>query len=83
MIVRPIRNESDYQDMLDRVESLMDLNPDLGTLETDELDVLVTLVRTWEDDHHRLPQSSPTALLEFALEQGVISRKDLEVPLPR
>jgi antitoxin component HigA of HigAB toxin-antitoxin module len=37
MNIRPIRNEIDYDGTLDRVDFLMDLDPDIGTKESDEL----------------------------------------------
>jgi len=44
MNIRPIRNERDYDSALDRVDVLMDLDPDMGTKESDELEILVMFI---------------------------------------
>jgi HTH-type transcriptional regulator / antitoxin HigA len=50
MQVKPIRNESDYDDALQRVEALW--GSVSGTPEGDELDVLVPLIEAYERQHH-------------------------------
>jgi len=44
MNIRPIQNEID----LDRVDFLMDLAPNMGTKESDELEILVMLIEKYE-----------------------------------
>ena len=50
MNIKPIRTEEDYEAALKRIDTLMDSIP--GTLEFDELDVLVTLVESYEEKLH-------------------------------
>ena len=49
MDIRPIKSTQDYERALARVDELMDAEPD--TPEGDELDVLVTLVESYEAKH--------------------------------
>ena len=42
MNIKPIKNEHDYQEILNRIDLLMDAEPD--TREMDVLEVLTTLV---------------------------------------
>ncbi|MBI2571990.1 MAG: hypothetical protein HYV63_33690 [Candidatus Schekmanbacteria bacterium] len=81
MSIHPVRNESDYETALNTIEHLMDLNSGANTAEADELEILTTLVEAWEDQHYPLPKPTPVELLHFVLEQGMISRKDLETAL--
>ncbi len=49
MSIRPIHNEKDYDNALDRVDELMDLDPELGTQDSDELEVLALLIEKYEE----------------------------------
>lgn len=50
-MIKPIRNETDYEMALKRIDELMDAMP--NTLEMDELEVLATLVQSYEQYHLR------------------------------
>lgn len=41
MNIHPIRDDKDYEKALTRVDALMELNPEVGTPQSDELEVLV------------------------------------------
>lgn len=73
--VSPIRTEADYDDALARIEALF--HAESGTPEGDELDILVTLVERYEDEHH--PIDFPTAIgaIEFCMDQQGLSQRDL------
>ena len=47
-----IRNESDYNIALARIEELIDIDPPKGTAKADELDVLTLLVEKYEDEKY-------------------------------
>lgn len=48
MDIQPIHTEADYKATLVEVSALMESDPALGTPEGDRLDVLVTLIQTYE-----------------------------------
>ena len=50
MNIRPILNESDYDSALDRVDILMNLDPKMGTKESDELEILAMLIEKYEEE---------------------------------
>ena len=75
--VNPIRTEDDLEASLREIEALMGAVP--GTPEGDRLDVLVTLVQAFEQAHHAIEAPDPIALIEFAMDQQGLSRRDLEV----
>jgi HTH-type transcriptional regulator/antitoxin HigA len=64
--IRPIKSEADYRWSLERIAGLMDAEPD--TPEGDELDVLATLVETWEERHHPIAALDPVEFLKGAME---------------
>jgi HTH-type transcriptional regulator/antitoxin HigA len=60
MDIRPIKSEQDYEHALARVDELMDAEP--GTHEGDELEVLATLVESYEDKHFPIKSPDPVDL---------------------
>ena len=70
MNIRPIRNDRDHKAALAEIEKLWDAP--IGTPKGDKLDVLVTLVETYEE--RRWPISSrrrfdPVDVLHFAIDE--------------
>jgi HTH-type transcriptional regulator / antitoxin HigA len=76
MKIKPIKSQRDYQNALKQIEQLMDAKA--NTPEGDTLDVLVTLVEKWEQEHDPIDAPDPVAALEFVMEQRGLSRRDLE-----
>lgn len=75
MNVFPIRTEEDYDKALARIETLMNAEP--GTLEGDELDILVTLIEAYEAKHYPIPICDPIEAIKFRMEQMGLEAKDL------
>ena len=67
MHVKPIRNEDDYNAALKEIERLWGVEP--GTPESDELEVLALLIRTYEEEHHPIPPPDPIDAIKFRLDQ--------------
>jgi len=76
MTIRPIRNTSDHESALKRIEALMSAKKD--TAEGDEFDVLVTLVDAYESEHIPIDSPDPIEAIKFRMEQLELDRKDLE-----
>lgn len=76
LAIKPVRTTADYERALEDIATLMDARP--GTPESDELDVLATLVEAYEAEHHAIAYPDPIALIEFAMEQRGATRADLE-----
>lgn len=69
MEITPIKTESDYQAALREIEGLMDASPD--TSEGDRLDVMTTLVETYEVRHYPIDTPDPIeAILHHRLHAG-------------
>lgn len=77
MFVQPIRSDADYRAALANVSALMDLDPDLGTPEGDQLDVLVTLVQAYESKHYPIEAPSPVEAIKFRMDQSGLTVADM------
>lgn len=67
MNIKPIRGERDYKRALRRVEELW--NSPEGSAESDELDVLATLIEAYEREHFPIDLPDPIEAIKFRLEQ--------------
>ena len=74
--IRPIRTEADYQAALAEIERLFEAAP--NTPEGDRLDVLTTLVETYENQRYRIPAPDPVEAILYYMESRGLSRRDLE-----
>ena len=76
MTIRPIRNDSDHESALKRIQALMSAQN--GTPEGDELEVLATLVDVYEQEHFAIEAPDAVEAIKFRMEQLGLERKDLE-----
>lgn len=75
MNIKPLKNETDYDAALTRIDQLMD--SELGTSEGDELDVLSVLIEKYEDINHPIEAPNPIEAIRFKMEQFGLKDKDL------
>jgi HTH-type transcriptional regulator/antitoxin HigA len=76
MHIHPSRNDEDHGRALEQIDSLWGAQP--GTPDGDAVEVLVTLVDDYEARHHALDPPDPIEAIMFRMEQGGLTRKDLE-----
>lgn len=76
MKIKPIKTEADYEATLEEIERIFDATP--GTPEADRLEVLVTLVEAYEDEHHSIPLPDPIEAIKYHMESRGLVRQDLE-----
>jgi HTH-type transcriptional regulator/antitoxin HigA len=74
--LKPIRTKADYEKALAEVERLWGAKS--GTPKGDRLDVLATLIDTYEAKHYPMDPPDPVEAIKFRMEQQGLSRKDLE-----
>jgi HTH-type transcriptional regulator / antitoxin HigA len=67
MDIKPIRNERDYEQTLQRIEELWDSPKDSSQI--DELNILTTLIEAYESEHYRIDVPDPVEAIKFRLEQ--------------
>ena len=74
--IKPIRNKHDYEAALAEVERLWGAKA--GTPEGDRLDVLATLIDSYEAEHYPMNPPDPIEAIKFRMEQQELTRKDME-----
>ena len=76
-MLKPIRNNAQYEDALARVYALMqkDLKPE--SRDSDELEILSILIKEYEQEHYPVPNPSPLEAIKFRLEQMDMSEAEL------
>ena len=75
MKIKPIKSEQDYQDSLKRIEKLWGARKD--TSEGDEMDLLITLVESYEEKHYPIAPPDPIDAIKFRMEQMGVSKSEM------
>ena len=77
MKIKPIRTEKDYKAGLKRIDELIAINPKEGTPAFDELDIVSTLVESYESIHHPIEAPDPVAAIKYIMSEKGLSQKDI------
>ena len=72
-----IKNSTDHQEALDRLNVLFDLDPEPDTAESDEIDVLALLIETYEKEAFPIDLPDPIEAIRFRMDQQNLTQKDL------
>lgn len=75
MDIRPIKSEQDYNTAINRIEQLWGAEKD--TPEGDEMDLLVTLVESYEMKHYPIAPPDPIDAIKFRMEQMGMTNADM------
>lgn len=72
-----IKTKADYEEVLAEVENLMDINPAVGTLEADQLELLTLLIQDYESREYEFIPPDPVEAIRFRMEQQKLTPRDL------
>lgn len=75
MNIKPIKDEKDYQNALNRLEEIFDAK--MGTEQGDELEILSILIDNYENEHFPIEMPDPIEAIKFRMEQMGMKQKDL------
>lgn len=75
MEIRPIKTEDDYNSSIQRIEELWGSKKD--TIEGDELDLLCTIVESYEMNHYPIAPPDPIDAILFRMEQMGMTKTDM------
>jgi HTH-type transcriptional regulator/antitoxin HigA len=75
MDIRPIKTEQDYDLAINRIDELWGSKKD--TLEGDELDLLVTIVESYELKNYPIAPPDPIDAIKFRMEQMGMTKADM------
>lgn len=76
-MLKPIKNEMQYDEALERVYSLMQKNIKPDSKQSDELEILSLLIKEYENEHYPIPKPNPLEAIKFRLEQMNIPESEL------
>ena len=76
-MLRPIKNENQYEDALASVYSLMQQNIKPDTKESDELEILSMLIKEYKHEHYPVPKPNPLDAIRYRMEQLNMSEAEL------
>ena len=75
MEIKPIKNQNDYNQALERLEVIFDAK--MGTPEGDELEVLGILIDQYENENFQVDLPDPIEAIKFRMKQMGYNQKDL------
>lgn len=75
MRLKPIKNEKDYQNALERLEVIFDAPID--TREGDEAEILSLLIENYENEHYPIESPDPIEAIKIRMEELNMRQKDL------
>ena len=75
--IKVINSEPDYHAILEEIEKLMDLNPEVNSPEGDYLDILTLLVVDYESKRYLLAPPDPINAIKFRMEQIGLTQREL------
>jgi HTH-type transcriptional regulator / antitoxin HigA len=75
MNIKLIKTEADYQIALKRLEEIFDAM--IGTLESDEADILGLMVDEYEKKHHQIDAPDPIEAIKIRMEEMQLKQIDL------
>jgi HTH-type transcriptional regulator/antitoxin HigA len=81
MDIKPVKTKANYLAVLKEIETLMNAKP--RTPRGDRLEVLVTLVESYEAKHFPLDLPDPVEAIKYAMESKGLAVKDLEPMIGR
>ena len=76
-MLKPIKNNQQYEDVLERIYMLMQKNIKPDSKQSDELEILSILVKEYENEYYPVPKPNPLEAIKFRLEQMNMSETEL------
>ena len=73
--ITQVQTEAEYEAALARIDDLLGSEP--CSSEDEELDRISDLVIRYEDEHYPIENPAPDALVEFLLDQEIVTREQL------
>ncbi len=76
MIWKVLKTEEDYNKASVRLMQIFHAQP--NSVESDELDLLIVLVKDYDDKHYKLPELDALEVIKYKMQEMGIKAKDLE-----
>jgi HTH-type transcriptional regulator/antitoxin HigA len=76
-MIKPIKNNKQYDEALSRAYNLMQKNLKPDTKDSDELELLSILIKDYENQNFPVPRPDPIEAIKFRLDQMNLSEEKL------
>lgn len=76
-VIKVIKTAEDHSDAMERLMTLMDADPEEGSTEDNELEVLALLIEQYESAQFSTDLPDPVEAIKFRMEQQGLTRKDM------
>ena len=76
-VIRPLRNETDYEAALDEIERYFENEPKKDSPEADRFDLLALVIEDYERRHWPVDPPDPVEAIRFGMETGGRTQADL------
>jgi HTH-type transcriptional regulator/antitoxin HigA len=70
-----LKSKADYNSAIERTIEIFDAEP--GQPDFDELEILLLLVKDYEDKHYQIPTPDPIEAIKFKMQEAGLKNKDL------
>lgn len=70
-----LKSETEYNEAIDRTIEIFDSEP--GQPDFEELEILLLLVKDFEDKHYTIPTPDPIDAIKFKMKEAGLKNKDL------
>lgn len=75
MKIKPIKTETDYRQMLARLDAIFDAP--VGSPESEEADIIGLLIDDWEKKHYQIEAPDPIEAIKIRMEEMQLRQTDL------
>jgi len=75
--IKPIKTKKQYREYLDWIDEMFDKKVKPGTREGDALQIILILVKNYEDEHYPIPIPDAIEVLKLKMQEKRIRNKDL------
>jgi HTH-type transcriptional regulator/antitoxin HigA len=76
-MIKVIKNETEYETALNMADAFFANPPQKGTQEADQFELLLVVIKDYEDKFHQIPTIDAIELLKLTMEEKGLKAKDL------
>jgi HTH-type transcriptional regulator/antitoxin HigA len=77
MTLKPIKTDQEYQLMLNWIDTQFDAKYLLDSIEGEQIQIALLLIKAYEDVHYLIPLPDPIETVKLKMEEQGIKNKDL------
>jgi HTH-type transcriptional regulator/antitoxin HigA len=77
MKLRPIKNNKQYEAMLEWVDTMLDKKVKPNTPEGEKVQIALLLIKSFEDEHHAIAFPNTLAAIKYKMSEKGLKNKDL------